>query len=318
MEKIIYLDWNVIQYCKNPRTDNEIDKEFLKLINTLKQKYKFPFAEGHLCDLSSSYNNKENNYVNEDLDFLLKISDGFALGYDNNIPILSKQVNIKKEFCDIMERNKEIIAIKMIPEFPPIKIDLQQMNKKSLFYPVIKDNDGYFSAKALEDFLLSITNIFDDNDKYKQYRNEVAHLKDNMLTTPNTVLDKNSFLFDCIIDYLSIFEINKISILEKEFYSFVEKHMKMCGKEMNRITVKDKIEIGYMMLDIHPLFSENIKKRNKLINITRDCKHLCAAVNAEYFISDDNSIYNKGKFIYKVFDIKTKIKKMKEFYYKFD
>jgi hypothetical protein len=82
--------------------------------------------------------------------------------------------------------------------------------------------------------------------------------------------------------------------------------------------LKEKIEVVIMLLDFNPLFSEKLKKtKSKLLNMTRDYKRICMASDAEYFITEDNSIYKKGKFIYEALNIKTKIDKMSDFYRRF-
>jgi hypothetical protein len=319
MEKFIYLDWNVIQYCKNPRKNSEIDKEFLTLINALKCKYRFPFTEGQLLDLSaSSKDGKIDNNIREDLNFLNKISDGLALCYNNYMDpqLVKKDMDI--EFYKILDERNEKLVTKMVPDFPPIKIDLSRMNRNDLFFKFIYENDGYLTSDVLNNAMQYMTDIFDDNEKYKKFRSEAMHLKDTMLNREDMVLCKGTVLHDLIINYLSFYEINDILELEKKFTGFLKQQFSLRGRDYKISPVKEKIEVGIMLLDFNPIFSEKINKtRNKLLNMTRDCKHICMASDAEYFITEDKSIYNKGQFIYKTLNIKTKIKKMSELYYMF-
>lgn len=75
---------------------------------------------------------------------------------------------------------------------------------------------------------------------------------------------------------------------------------------------------GYMLLEGHLLFHDKINKsKNNLSNVTRDANHLYFASKAEYLISEDKHFREKAKFIYKVYDIKTKVVSENEFLQKF-
>jgi hypothetical protein len=319
MEKFIYLDWNVIQYCKNHRKNNEIDDKFLALINDLKGKYKFPFTEGQLLDLStSSKDGKIDNNIREDLNLLKNISGNLALCYNDSMETQLAKKDIDIEFYKILDEKDEKLATKMVPDFPPIKIDLARMSENDLFFKFIYENNGYLTSEVFNNFIQHMTDIFDDNAKYNKFRNEVIHLKTIMLHRENIALDKNTELYALIMNYLSLFEINNIIELEQKFIGFLEQQFSLSGRDYKKSLLKEKIETGIMLLDFNHIFAEKIKKtKNKLLNMTRDCKHICMASDAEYFITEDNSIYEKGKFIYKVLNIKTKIMKMSEFYYIF-
>ena len=318
MEKFIYLDWNVIQYCKNPH-ESEIYSEFLALINDLKRKYKFPFTEGQLLDLSVSSNDgKIDKNIQEDLNVLKNISDSWALGYNHiDEPQLVQIDDIDIEFYKILDKKNERIATKMMPNFNPIKIDLSKINENDLYYKFIYKNNGYLSSEVLDDILQHMTDVFDDTEKYKKIRNEFMNLRSTIVHRENTFLDESTILFNFIIDYLSFIEIDNIQKLEEKFIGILEQHFILIGKNYTCASLKEKIETGIMLLDFNRSFTEKITKKNKLRNMTRDCKHICMASDAEYFITEDNSTYKKGKFIYKILNVKTKINKMNEFCYNF-
>jgi hypothetical protein len=79
------------------------------------------------------------------------------------------------------------------------------------------------------------------------------------------------------------------------------------------------LEQGYVLLDLHPLFHDKIKKnKNTADNIIRDGNHCFYASKAEYFVSEDEKTRKKTKLMYKAFGIKTKVVSMSEFVNMFD
>ena len=56
MKKYIYLDWNVYKYLSEPRQDKgNTDIDMLSTIKSLKNKFIFPYSEGHIKDKASGF-----------------------------------------------------------------------------------------------------------------------------------------------------------------------------------------------------------------------------------------------------------------------
>jgi hypothetical protein len=79
-----------------------------------------------------------------------------------------------------------------------------------------------------------------------------------------------------------------------------------------------KIYKSFCLLDYSPLFKEKFNKKNKPSNARRDSDHVYFANQAKYFITEDNNLYKKIKFISTVFNLKLKVLKTTEFLNKFN
>jgi len=154
-EPYIYLDWNVIKYIKTSDKDNKFESS----LEWLEARYKFPFSFAHLCDLQRS----EESYVNDDLVFLNKISNGYMIDIDDDINQydIARQ-NVFEKYSEVKDSKDKI--------YPNIKID-DVIREKIL-------NDGFeafFSnvqnAVLLYPVTLAALSRFDsDYELYEEFR----------------------------------------------------------------------------------------------------------------------------------------------------
>ena len=87
----------------------------------------------------------------------------------------------------------------------------------------------------------------------------------------------------------------------------------------SNITDINLMSIAYVMLDFHPLFkNEKINNKNKFTNIVYDANIVYFASGCDIFITEDERCYKKSKFLFKAFNIKTKVYKISEFVNKFN
>jgi len=206
MKKYIYLDWNVIQFIKKKTyiEEKSIDGErFGNLVEKLKKRYVFPFSEAHLRDLSIS----KEEYHDEDLDFLYKISDNNVLGFDDNENLMSQNhLNIKDVFSFILDKQKkeeqDLENVK-INYFMPnsFEVDLNKVTEDNILKPFIEQNSGILDTKVFIAFLEYSKENMNDHKFYKQFRNNVASLK-KMYQKNDTIINQESIYFKKLIPFL--------------------------------------------------------------------------------------------------------------------
>lgn len=309
MDKYIYLDWNVFKYIKKPRSDREsLDLEAANIILNISSKYTFPYSEGHLRDLSHKYSEEHKDLVLDDLRFVSKISKDFVLGVDNNDDFHL----IKKDPCVFFEELQSQKAI-----YDPnkeIRINKDGLKKDLIdtqhpFYDQLNEKQNEYSIDSYEYF----KKLLNDSKVYKQYRNYIPRMRESIQN--NVSVNELIFLPEWI--FLSPFlelcaEENNYENLLLRYEEVVRIWLLYRYKDPKKIPFGDVISTGYSLLDFHPLFKEDLNKKNGLSNIIRDSKHAFFAHKATYFISEDQATINKMTFLYKALKIKTKVIKMGE------
>lgn len=320
----ILLDWNVIQYLKNPR--NSSDEDVRQVIDSLYKHYEFPFCEAHLRDLERNHD-KHPDYVETDLRFLQLLTHNVALGIasesDKSAEFLLTKYDPKKLFDEIISEPSQ--APNITPDMGPqssFYADMQAMDPNNPLYSMLIENGGNYNPEAMSKWLNNIYEpFFSEIEPYKLFRNYLVNLKRDIANSDSVGLNAYDLVYKKIlvqrmtpfIDSLEINNENDLSAIWKDAIT-----------EFLRITHPTEIPFGllissaYSMLDFHPLFRERLKKnKNTLSNITRDSKIIFYASSSKYFVTEDASCLEKANFIFKTFACRTKALDMTQFLHKF-
>ena len=324
-KEYIYLDWNIFQNMKHSYNNNNTEaKELEKLIFKLSKKYFFPYSGVHLEDLVIS-TEKNSNFISEDLSYLKNISNGFLIGRieELNNEFRIEKFSVLKAYKQIKKKYKSEKTIKTnfnTREFEPIKVDLSQLNKHNMFYPYLEKNNSILNNKVFDEFIENFIININTAEFMNNYRKNVMELYPTFKNTQNSILDQDSIYFKNIEDFLSCMEITNIESFQKDFKKYLKSFFLATEFHDGENKPLDyKIYKSFCLLDYSPIFKEKFNKKNKPSNARRDADHLYFANQAKYFITEDNNLYKKIKFISTVFNLKLKVLlKTTEFLNKFN
>lgn len=317
----IYLDWNVFWNLR--REKRPIDVDCKEIINSIRKKYVFPYCEAHLLDLANNYKKENRNIVEVELVSLGQISDNYVLGETSNgsIGIIKSNDSPIIFFDNILKKSKSTCHIK--PSDIPIeisKVDMRILDENHPMREILERTDGVIGSGILANFLNKLYEpFFSDKDVYKNFREYLKKVKDEFETYGKFNLQFNNELYNklniTIMPLFESFEITDETILQQKWKDIVISFLRFSNTDA---VFGHLITLGYMLLDLHPLFNEKLKKdKNTLSNITRDSKNVYYASSAKYLISEDQSFSKKVKFLYKSFNIKTVVIDIEEFTLRF-
>lgn len=314
--KYVYLDWNVIQYMKHSTIKDSINgSKFYELIKKLSGKYQFPFSEGHLKDLAVSFKPENKKYIDEDLNYINQLADGYALcmGENENL-LITDDVNIHTFFNEI------VFEVVDEPFFDIVgksyNVDMKKLPKDNLFQPFLELNNGVLNSSVFKNSLSKIWSSIDDPEFYKLFREQISKLKYRFNGT-DTILNQRSKYFKNLLPLLDFMVTKDVPVIHENFDSIINSFLSINGRKIENMTEGEKIEIAYMLLDFHPSFRDKINKKNRPSNIYRDVKNLFFASQAKYYVTEDQATLKKARFVCEVLNIKVKVVTMSEFTSKF-
>lgn len=280
-EKYVYLDWNAFKYLK----DND-KSDFSKKLLELKEKYRVPYSLNHLCDLQKNYSPDKWELVKSDLDFLVKYTDGYLLGTYEGDYNLSNQFNIYDKFEEIYNYNKlentfNIADEKLDKIIDEIKLkgfkEFFKGGNENLFPIIMKQGMSRFNANY---------------KLYKLYR-------DIILSTFSE--SKEAIFLENIKQYPLNYSVFKDAV--NTFFI----------KFGNKSNDKNKLVFAYSLLDYNEHFKEKISRKSNFSNIYNDGEHLSNAKDAEMYITRDEALIERGKYVFNAYEIKTPIYSIKKF-----
>lgn len=307
--KYIYLDSNVIQYIKNETvTDKFNGPLFGDFVKNISDKYLFPMSEGHLKDLLIS----DPKHHDSDITFMKDLSHEYMCSVGQNESIIPVKANLKFEFENIKSE-------KVIPNidinnghsllFPSYPVNMSQVPSDNLFRPYLEQNKGIMSYDVLKQLSEELWDKNNNPEYYKRFRNETySMLQNDRIHIPSQQLPLVHFMIE-----------HKEDVLQKRCIdAMVAFSKKLSNKDFNQLPVGEKIQQTYILLDIHPMFRDKMKRKNRPSNIWRDCKNLFFAKDATYYVTEDASTFKKSVFVSKCLKLKLKIVGMNDLMNKFD
>lgn len=324
--KKVMLDWNVIKYLKEPKKIKDLEKrekvEILKkILVILKYRgYKIPFCKSHLADLRKSFSLENENLVKEDLKFLENLSDCYYIDHEHKLGKANLIEN--EEYRKYFERIKaqEETNIKFIAPLENLNYEFKKsdIEKNPLFSDLVDENDEKIKYSKILEYLNTIpTDFMNGTIEYKKFRERIKVVKkyiesnwDNLSSSAKIEYTRYSKFFFDSLECESEDELSKI---------WKENVKNYISSGDSNITDINLMSIAYVMLDFHPLFkNEKINNKNKFTNIVYDTNIVYFASGCDIFITEDERCYKKSKFLFKAFNIKTKVYKISEFVNKFN
>lgn len=319
-DKYVYLDWNVFKYMKNPRTDRiDLDNEFYRVICTLKKKYRFPTSLAHIKDRLRNYSEEYRNVIEEDFEFAYKVSEGKYISFieqENGLALVNADIRgaIDEYLKECNEDKKKHIF--WDNGWGTAQIDIDKLDSNHPMYEYLKKHNAEFNADNMSEFLEDLyQNIFDDNTKYAALRDWIRTLDINETTFYISNFSEKSML-DILMykigPFLLSFNCSDIDELVIKWKDIAKRYF---GNGIQEPSMEQLLIQGYALLEMHPLMKKEKLKKNKntLDNIIRDGNHCYYASEAKYFVTEDEGTRVKALFLYKAYDIKTKIYSMEEF-----
>lgn len=307
----------VFRYLKKFRENgNHVDEDFLCLIKTLNIKYKIPYSEAHMLDLSKGYSETTKKFIEEDINFIVSITNSNAIAMEHDDYEIGKY-NPYDLFSSILNDKRSISQVNFQQYTGSDPLDLEGIPKDFPLKEELWENGGVFDSSVVQRYFIK---NFDDflNDK-TTYKNFVGFFKSFKELVENnhtlSVIEKEYFYK--IFPFFDLFEIDDIAELKVKFQTIFDSYCIFAQKSIESFQSGDLIEIIYMLLDMSPIFAEKFKGKNRLINITRDCKHLYYAHMAQYFVTEDAKTKEKSKFVVDYLNFKVNVLSMEEFLHKF-
>jgi len=316
--KFIYLDWNVIQYIKHQTKNERFDgPEFLKLMKRVGKRYKFPFSDGHLRDLAKSVRPENKEEVQKDIDFLEKMSQGYAVSNSGSgSPLIHVPTGVAKDLLESILKEKAFNLEEIKISITPQHIKTDAIKSTDFGHSAIMTEDGMLNEKSVLSMLADLQKCKDDPDLYKQLRKNILELKKNFAIR-DTVISKDSDYFKRFEPFLDWVITTDPLAVRSEFSAALNAFSSISHENFAEQPLEKKIHISYTLLDFNPVFSEKINKKNNQSNIQRDMNNLLFAKDAQYFVTEDNATYEKTKEVASVLGLNVKIVKMNELIHKF-
>lgn len=320
-DKYIYLDWNVFKYMKNNREDKmDLDKEFFEAVLKLKKKYRFPTSLAHIKDRMRNFNEEYRSKVQEDFEFIYSVSDGkfvTMIPESNILGIVNADIRgcIDEYINECVDDRK--INFESDIMFESKLINLEKLEQSHPMYEYLLNHECLLNNKNFNEFMEKMyEDIFDKKTEYAKLRDyirsfDITKAEFNVSNLSELcALDK--LMYHCAPMFLS-FRYEKVEELLEVWKEIADRFFSLNGNVTP--SMEQLLMQGYVLLDMHPLIKkERLKKgKNTLDNIIRDGNHCYYASNAKYFISEDMDTRMKTKFLYTVYEIKTKVYSEKEF-----
>lgn len=315
----VYFDWNVLSQMKNGNHN-----ELKELIQS-NEKLFIPFSTSHINDISSSFNETNNNldYINSDLEFISNITNEYCL-FNNGKGITIDTYSPKELFNqNIADKNMfndlsidglmksfegdELTLNLVKPIFDLLKsLPIEESFKQAFenpesaeimekMFPGLKENptmDGFFKSFSQMNFNL----------------NELEDYKDLRQTIQSGIGINRDKIFD----------------IENPFEQIEESYNKL-GVSLDNVNTNSKyspkwfndISDEYLKLDMHGYQEDkvNIKKGRKetFKNTTDDAFHAAFASTCNVYVINDNKSYKKTTKIFEKLSINTRVLKPNEF-----
>ena len=313
----IYLDSMVIRYLNNPPNNyKNTVTHFNRLLYKFSDKYVLPYSKAHLLDLTKGYSNEHKNKVMKNIQDLRRTTSCKLVTMKNDeyeIHVHDPENFFKVVLNDNGIDNVDLDKIKVDIIDNMLDIDICNIPLKHPWSSDLWKSGGVLSNELIENYFKNIfVNFFTDKTTYKQFVDFFKKSKEYILKNTSLPHEKSLFFFNSILPFYELFEIQNKSILKSQFPKIFQAFLNISKRNMNDLSCGDKIEMIYMLLDISPIFREKITKKNQLVNVTRDCKHLYYAHKAKFFITEDSNTISKSLFAMDYLGYNVKVLRMSE------
>ncbi|WP_303917719.1 hypothetical protein [Draconibacterium sediminis] len=326
----IYLDWNVFSYLKNS-IKNGIKTDILNLIDNYPEDFLFPYSPPHIQDLVKGAENPQNmEYINEDLDFIDKISKQHVIQLDvlddskvkpfvgsshllfesiiqHNDDDIINPINLEKSFDNPLLKNlgKQLIDTWKTTTVDTTFIKASENDKEATdFYR------KYFKRIQTENTVYNL--MLDASEFYKDFKTnpEIYNSLADILRKQININPKEVSNFKNPFEELSA--IFKNSKLNMDFDELSTVNTDGKNKLLNSSFAKYAVEYGNLdMAGFHP---DKLNMKNQYTNFTNDSHHSYYAGYCDCLVSFDKKIRFKSAALYQKYNIETKTFSPQEFF----
>ncbi|TVL39691.1 hypothetical protein A9X84_13115 [Brachyspira hyodysenteriae] len=295
-KKIVYFDKNIFSQLKSgcqSEDDNkkiETIKKLEKIINS-KSNFLYVYSDAHIFDLQNGNDNDDNakKKREEDFEFTSRIVDNNYVFINNNKLSLDFKINIRDKFNSNDTLKLNDISKKL--DFTNIKktfYDLMPEDAKNIFdnYDIVFD--------LLQDFLNIKINT----------RKGVENIPEDILNKIESMLpkDNNMPLGEVINFYMSehLKMINSDDLYPK-LKDILNNQLDDKNKEEIKISLenaKNNYNNKYFEYITNDLFNGRTSKKIQYYNTNIDSMHASFIEYVDYFVTEDNDLYNNSIKIY--------------------
>lgn len=335
MAKYIYLDSNAFWLMKRDHAD--FNPEFLRIVQKLGTRYKFPFSSAHLRDIALGDKPGKSEYVENDLRLLMQLSKGDAVDLDMAMDMPTSHVspianpisggegpwitqgridNIIPEYQKIRAHDYDKSSQRVSSDFQgeSYSVDMAQIPDGHPMKAHLARNGGILSPKVFSDFLDEIKAKIGDPDYYKNLRKFIVRAN-NGIGKKNTLLGREGG-----DPYLPIKDFSLAKTEEEASRLIVDGARALASikeEEFDDYPWQRKISSAYTLLDFNQYFHDKINNGNQPINMRIDTDHLIYAAGASHLVTNDATFEKKARVIYLAFGITTKVSGIRSFLAKF-
>lgn len=323
-KEYLYLDWNVIQYAKNPR-QGKTDEDLAPIIQKLSKKYRIPYSEAHLRDLASGFSENTKKYVDEDLKFLSNITKSDAVVFlkneqDGKYSIDIQPRNCNKDFeiiLNTIEQEKNIKTTFTPSGNAKFPVEISMLDKDDIFLDSLKNNNGELNSSVMSQVFKDLWDNRDNPEFYKRFRRQAQMLVEQIETRPDTLIKESTTTLATVAPFLKYLSLKKEEEIEKIFLPALAAFSKFSGRDFENLPTGEKINLAYSLLDFQPVFSEKVNKKNRPSNQLHDLKHFSAAADAKIFVTEDVGSLGKSRLVIRALGIPVKALNVSEFIARF-
>jgi len=322
----IYCDSNVYRLLKP--SSNQYNQIVFDYFQNIKQNAVMAFSEAHLDDLRTSVE----AYRNEDLELMEKYTDNFFIQYNQ----------ISKEWDCLLATPQEAYnsqnyvaydkALTSPFDFRNLIVDLGDFPGKEQICEIM---DTFLQTPLATLGHADMSMVSDDRNKLLMDRMVPGYNSD--ITIGAFMQNMQPYLSKLLRDWREMDELrgHVTSYLNTEDYNYKNWGLAF-NEQLEKTTVGKKFteilrlmsssndkqdywlqfQYAYSMLEMFGITEEragNKRKRNNLMDLSKDCVHAFNAMSCDYFITNDKGLLVKSQILYHIFQVaNTQIVKVDE------
>lgn len=293
-KKIVYFDKNIFSQLKNGCQSEDVKTkvksiEILEKIINSKNKFLYVYSDAHIFDLQNG-NNDDNakKKREEDFEFTTQIVDNNYVFINNGKLSLDFKINIRDKF-----NSKDTVTLNDIAN----KLDFTNI-KKSFHDLMPEDAQNIVNNYDVGfDLFQSYLNMKIDT------RKGFENIPENILKEIEGMLPKNNnitlgeVINFYINEHLKMLNSNELYTNRKDFFN-------------NKLDDKNKEEIKIVLENVkknynksfeymaNDLFNGRTSKKIQYYNTNIDSMHASFIEYVDYFVTEDNDLYNNSIKIY--------------------
>ncbi|NSL85260.1 hypothetical protein ECE50_000340 [Chitinophaga sp. Mgbs1] len=312
----IYCDSNVFRLLKP--TSKQFKQEIFDYFESIRKNAVFVFSEAHLDDLRPS----PEYFRNEDLEYMEKYTDDLFIQYNHSTKIwdcfratpkmayeernftayedaLKNPFDFRSLIADLGDFPGKELVCKMVETAlsAPISVhgdgevtpEIIEQNKELLDKMV----PGYHPDMSVGSFMGNIQpflkGLFEDHKEF-----------DELHRSATAYIDTNEFKYEKW--GLAFNEQLEKTLVGKKFTDI----LRQLSSANEGIDYWQQFFQAYLMLELLGITEEKAggkRKKNNMLDLTKDCAHAFNAMSCDYFITNDKGLLVKAQILYHIFQV---------------